>query len=150
MYLSGPGIYWGRKKQLFPKLALITGKRWAWFRSIIEGYMCRNCKLVLFYGERILPKEAISVAPEGLHEQLPENCPLCANKMEKGYLYVLGPGVYWARKKQWFPKTEHIAGKFSVWTNRSIIEACMCRNCKLVSFYSEGMQRAEAGLPKTS
>jgi len=150
LYLSGPGIYWGRKKRVFPKLGLIAGKRWDWFGSVIEAHMCTSCRLVLFYGERIQPTEALSEAPEGLREQLPENCPVCGKRVEKGYMYVFEPGVYWARRRQRFPKAEYIAGKYSVWTYRSIIEAFMCTNCKLVLFYGEKTQRAEARLPKTS
>ena len=43
--------------------------------------------------------------------KLPEDCPICGEKMDKGYVYH-GGGIYWTEKKQrWFPEVERIAGE---------------------------------------
>ncbi len=65
--------------------------------------------------------------------KLPENCPICGKRMEKGYIYH-GAGIYWTDKKQrWLPQVERIQGVRFVGAAH-FLEGYRCIDCKIVLF----------------
>jgi len=49
----GAGIYWSKEKQKWlPKLDQIAAVRFVGYPHFLEGYKCKNCKLILFSYEK--------------------------------------------------------------------------------------------------
>ena len=83
-----------------------------------------------------------------MFEKIPENCPVCGDKMEKGYVSAT-PDVYWSKKKVtlkfWRTRWEALLrGHF--YGTMVNAEAYRCPNCKIVTFsYDEdGILRESA------
>jgi len=80
---------------------------------------------------------------------LPENCPICGRKMEKGYVTAFSSPIFWGKEKtRWSTwSAEVIAGSRVQMVNPNA-EGYMCRSCKIVLFYGEKIQPAEVKLSK--
>jgi len=71
--------------------------------------------------------------------KLPENCPICGMKMERGYV-TTGMQIWWSKEKTGSlarATDEVVAG--SVWSG-TCQEAYRCLNCKIVLIYAPQMQ----------
>jgi len=66
-------------------------------------------------------------------ENISETCPICGEKMERGYVYH-GGGIFWSKEKQkWFPRLEPIQRvRFVGYPH--FLEGYRCSNCKIVIF----------------
>jgi len=88
--------------------------------------------------------------------KLPENCPICGEKMEKGYVVCPESGVLWSKEKEWLAlksrkamrikDAEIIVGRRfrAIWNvnDMSQSEAYKCPNCKIVLFsYGEEKEK---------
>jgi len=84
-----------------------------------------------------------------LSGKLPENCPVCEEKMEKGYVSA-SPGIYWSKRKTAFKRIFKgqrwealLKGRFAMWIAPVNAEAYRCPNCKIVIFTYDEKQNAK-------
>jgi len=71
---------------------------------------------------------------------LPENCPICDQKMEKGYVNSGSAGIFWTKKKHKgrLPlDAETLVGSRIFSFSGGIAEAYRCPNCRIVLFSYE-------------
>jgi len=88
--------------------------------------------------------------------KLPENCPVCGEKMEKGYVVSPASAIHWSNEEKWLAlksknswrikDSEIIVGSgfHVIWNvnDMSQSKGYRCPNCKIVLFsYGEEKQK---------
>ena len=72
---------------------------------------------------------------EKVLSKVPEKCPVCGEKMEKGYVASPIPAINWSKeKKDWnlWGSENLIRGKYQL--GNACAEAYRCPNCRIVIF----------------
>ncbi|MCP8317640.1 MAG: hypothetical protein H3Z51_12400 [archaeon] len=68
--------------------------------------------------------------------KIPENCPICGEKTEKGYMICSAAHIGWnKKKKKWYSTMR--GAEIIVWGNAfsfTNVEAHRCPKCKIVLF----------------
>jgi len=74
--------------------------------------------------------------------KLPDNCPVCGNKLERGYVSA-SPDIYWSEEKIKFLGHWEalLGGHFGKWIMMVNAEASRCPDCKIVLFAYKKEQR---------
>ena len=75
-----------------------------------------------------------------MSRKLPDNCPVCEEKMEKGYVSA-SPGIYWSKRKITFKRffkglrwEALLKVPLAGWIMSVNAEGYRCPNCKIVIF----------------
>lgn len=74
-----------------------------------------------------------SIFNKGINMANLENCPICGNKMEKGYLNSHWWRIRWSIKKIFWMWSGEPLGKRALW-RAPTLEAVRCKNCRIGIF----------------